>query len=112
MKRGEIWRISLDPSIGAEIRKTRPALILSVDAIGSLPLRVVVPITGWKDKFAQATWLVRVEPDSANNLEKPSAVDTFQVRSVSETRFVDLLGMVSATDMARVEDAVRIVLGL
>jgi len=112
MKRGEIWRISLDPSIGAEIRKTRPALILSVDAIGSLPLRVVVPITGWKDKFTQATWLVGIEPGSANNLEKPSAADTFQVRSVSETRFVDLLGMVSATDMARVEDAVRIVLGL
>ena len=83
MKRGEIWRINLDPSIGAEIRKTRPALILSIDAIGSLPLRVVVPITGWKDKFTQATWLVRIEPDSANNLEKPSAVDTFQVRSVS-----------------------------
>ena len=112
MKRGEIWRINLDPSIAAEIRKTRPALILSVDAIGSLPLRVVVPITGWKDKFTQATWLVRIEPDSANNLEKPSAADTFQVRSVSETRFVDLVGMVSDTDMARVEDAVRIVLGL
>ena len=112
MKRGEIWRINLDPSIGAEIRKTRPALILSVDAIGSLPLRVVVPITGWKDKFTQATWLVRIEPDSTNNLDKPSAADTFQVRSVSETRFVDLLGRVSATDMVQVEDAVRIVLGL
>jgi mRNA interferase MazF len=112
MKRGEIWRINLDPSIGAEIRKTRPALILSIDAIGSLPLRVVVPITGWQDKFAQATWLVRLEPDVTNNLDKPSAADAFQVRSVSETRFVDLLGMVSAADMARVEDAVRIVLGL
>ena len=112
MKRGEIWRINLDPSIGAEIRKTRPALILSVDAIGSLPLRVVVPITGWKDKFTPATWLVRIEPDSANNLEKPSVADTFQMRSVSETRFVDLIGMVSATDMAQVEDAVRIMLGL
>jgi mRNA interferase MazF len=72
----------------------------------------VVPITGWKDKFTQATWLVRIEPDPANNLEKPSAADTFQVRSVSETRFVDLVGMVSDADMARVEDAVRIVLGL
>ncbi len=112
MKRGEIWRINLDPSIGAEIRKTRPALILSVDAIGSLPLRIVVPITGWKDKFTQATWLVLLEPDSTNNLTKSSAADTFQVRSVSEARFVDLLGTVSAGDMARVEDAIRIVLGL
>ena len=112
MKRGEIWRINLDPSIGAEIRKTRPALILSVDAIGALPLRVVVPITGWKDKFAQATWLVRIEPDSNNNLDKPSAADAFQVRSVSEIRFVDRFGKVSAADIVRVEDAVRIVLGL
>jgi len=112
MNRGEIWRINLDPSIGAEIRKIRSALILSVDAIGSLPLRVVVSITGWKDKFAQATWLVRLEPDETNKLDKPSAADTFQVRSVSETRFVELIGMVSVADMARVEDAVRIVLGL
>ena len=112
MKRGEIWRINLDPSIGAEIRKTRPAVILSIDAIGSLPLRVVVPITGWKAKFAQATWLVRLEPDENNKLDKPSAADTFQMRSVSKTRFVDSRGTVSDADMARVEDAVRIALGL
>jgi mRNA interferase MazF len=112
MKRGEIWRINLDPSIGAEIRKTRPALIISADAIGALPLRVVMPITGWKDKFAQATWLVHLKPDSLNNLDKPSAADAFQVRSVPETRFVDLLGTVAAADIARVEEAVRIVLGL
>jgi len=48
MKRGEIWRINLDPSIGAEIRKTRPALVVSIDAIGALPLRVVVPILAGK----------------------------------------------------------------
>lgn len=63
MNRAEIWRINLDPSVGAEIRKTRPALILSVDAIGALPLRVVVPITGWKERFSKAPWLVRLEPD-------------------------------------------------
>ena len=112
MKRGEIWRINLDPSIGAEIRKTRPALILSIDAIGVLPLRVVVPITGWKDKFTQATWLVRLEPDTNNKLDKVSAADAFQVRSVSESRFVELLGRLSTADMSRVENAVRIVLGI
>jgi mRNA interferase MazF len=112
MKRGEIWRINLDPSIGAEIRKIRPAVILSVDAIGSLPLRVVVPITGWKDKFGQAPWLVRLRPDTNNKLDESSAADTFQVRSVSETRFVDLAGTISDADMARVEDALRMVLGL
>jgi mRNA interferase MazF len=112
MRRTEIWRINLDPSIGAEIRKTRPALILSVDATGALPLRVVVPITGWKVHFAKAPWLVRLEPDSANKLDKVSAADAFQVRSVSAARFVDKLGNISTADMRRVEDAVRIVLGL
>jgi mRNA interferase MazF len=112
MKRAEIWRINLDPSVGAEIRKKRPALILSVDAIGALPLRVVVPITGWKEQFTKAPWLVRLEPDSANKLDKVSAADAFQVRSVSEARFIDRLGNVSVADMTRVEDAIRIVLGL
>jgi len=112
MKRGEIWRINLDPSIGAEIRKTRPGLVVSIDAIGALPLRVVVPITGWKDHFAQAAWLIRLEPDPDNNLEKVSAADAFQLRSVSEARFLERLGNISQSDMSRVEDAVRIVLGL
>lgn len=112
MKRGEIWSINLDPTIGAEIRKTRPALILNVDAIGALPLRVVVPITGWKDSFAQAPWLVRLEPDSINKLDKVSAADAFQVRSVSQTRFIERRGSLPPSDVARVEDAVRIVLGL
>ena len=112
MKRGEIWRINLDPTVGAEIRKTRPALILSIDAIGTLPLRVIVPITAWKDSYAQARWLVRLEPDSANNLDKVSAADTFQLRSVSEARFVDRYGTISPTDMTRIEEALRIVSGL
>ena len=80
--------------------------------IGALPLRVVVPITGWKEQFTKAPWLVRLEPDSANKLDKLSAADAFRVRSVSEARFVDRLANVSAADMTRVEDAIRIVLGL
>ena len=111
MRRGEIWSINLDPTIGAEIRKTRPALVLNVDAIGALPLRVVVPITGWKESFAQAPWLVRLEPDSGNNLDTVSAADAFQVRSVSQTRFLDRRGSLAPADMARVEEAVRTVLG-
>jgi mRNA interferase MazF len=71
-----------------------------------------VPITGWKDHFAQAAWLIRLEPDSDNNLDKVSAADAFQLRSVSEARYLERLGSISSSDMARVEDAVRIVLGL
>ena len=45
MKQGEIWLINLDPAIGAEIKKTRPAVIVNDNSLGKLPLKVVVPIT-------------------------------------------------------------------
>lgn len=45
MKRKEIWLINLDPDIGAEIKKTRPCLIISSNDLGNLPLRIIAPIT-------------------------------------------------------------------
>ena len=94
MKRGEIWLINLDPTIGAEIRKTRPAIIVNDDTIGKLPLKVIVPLTDWKEHYGIAPWMVKVEPDKKNNLEKTSSADCFQVRSVSEERFVRKIGAV------------------
>jgi len=43
--RGEVWLINLDPTVGQEIRKTRPAVIVSDDSVGVLPLKVIVPLT-------------------------------------------------------------------
>lgn len=43
--RGEVWLVSFDPSLGAEIRKVRPAVVINIDEMGRLPLRIVVPIT-------------------------------------------------------------------
>ena len=48
MRQGQIWEINLSPTVGAEIKKKRPAVIISDDAIEVLPLRVIVPITEWK----------------------------------------------------------------
>ena len=56
MHRGQVWLINLDPTVGAEIKKTRPAVVVNNDAIGILPLKVVVPITDWKDRYAIAPW--------------------------------------------------------
>jgi mRNA interferase MazF len=44
-KRGEIWLVNFDPTIGAEIRKQRPAVVVSLTTVGRLPLRIVTPIT-------------------------------------------------------------------
>jgi mRNA interferase MazF len=54
MIRGEIWLINLDPTIGAEIKKTRSAIIISHDNIDILPLRIIVPITNWQERYATA----------------------------------------------------------
>lgn len=110
MRRGEIWLIHLDPTVGAEIRKMRPAVIVSSDAVGILPLKVIVPLTEWKDRYAVAPWMVRVDPTPENGLEKPSAADAFQVRCVSQVRFVRRLGGLQESIMLDIAKAIAIVL--
>ncbi len=112
MHRGEVWLVNLDPTVGTEINKTRPSIIVNDDAIGILPLKVIVPITDWKERYTIRPWMVRLEPDSTNGLTKSSAVDTFQVRSVSETRLTRQLGTLSDADMGMVSEALAIVFSL
>jgi mRNA interferase MazF len=110
MKRGEIWQVNLDPTIGAEIQKSRPAVIVNDDSIGILPLRVVVPVTDWIPQYGAASWMVKLDPDAPNNLSKPSAADCFQVRSVSQVRFLRKIGEVSPAKMTEIEAALKSVL--
>lgn len=112
MQRSEIWLVNLDPTVGAEISKTRPALIVSDDNIGKLPLKIVAPITEWKDRYTIAPWMIRVDADSENGLEKPSAIDTFQLRSVSHHRLIRKLGDLSSDTMQAVEKGLMVVLRL
>ncbi len=95
MKRGEIWLVNLDPVLGAEIRKTRPVVIVNSDAIGILPIRLIAPITEWKDYFAGNVWHVKLEPNATNGFTKPSVVDTLQLRGIDTSRFIRKLGEVS-----------------
>ena len=48
MKQSEVWILNLDPTIGAEIKKTRPVIVVNDDALGKLPLKIIVPVTDWK----------------------------------------------------------------
>lgn len=110
-KRGDIWLVEFDPSRGAEIQKTRPALVVSSDAVGKLPLHIVVPITDWKAAYASFPWFVQVLPDSVNGLSKESGVDTFQIKSVSEVRFVRQLGRVTDAQLAEAIKGILLCLG-
>ncbi len=109
ISRGEIWLVNLDPTIGAEIHKTRPVVIVSSDAIGALPIRLVAPITEWKEYFASNVWHMRLDADRTNGLTKTSAVDTLQLRGVDVRRFVRKLGEVSPAVMLSVVTAIAAV---
>ena len=80
------------PTLGTEIRKTRPVIVISSDEIGILPIRLVAPITEWKTSFADNVWHVKLDPDSNNNLVKSSAVDTLQLRGLDTQRFTVKIG--------------------
>lgn len=110
MKHGEIWEINLSPTIGAEIKKKRPAVIINDDAIGTLPLRVIIPITQWNDSFQGAIWMIKIEPDGENNLTKLSAADTFQIRSLSVRRFIRKLGSISPDILKDIKNAIKAVI--
>lgn len=110
-RRGEIWLVDFDPALGAEIRKLRPALVISVDTIGRLPLRIVVPITDWKSQYVNYPWFVELPASPTNGLAKDSGADAFQVKSVSQTRFVRLLGRVTASQMDEVASAIALCVG-
>lgn len=110
MQRGEIWLVNLDPTIGSEIRKTGPAVIISSDLVGILPVKVIVPFTEWKERYAQAPWMVKIDPDEQNGLNKSSAADALQIRSVSQQRLVQKLGGLPSIQVAKIVQAVMTVL--
>ncbi len=98
--RGEIWSVQFDPSIGAEIRKLRPAVVVSLDSVGRLPLRIVVPLTDWQPSFEHFPWFTQVTATHASGLTKDSGADAFQVKSISENRFLRRLGSVTESALS------------
>lgn len=109
-KRGEIWQVNFDLTLGAEIRKTRPAIIVSANAIGKLPLKLVVPITDWKTNFTANLWHICIEPNPINGLRKISAADVLQLRSVDIQRFVRCLGTLDDDQMQDIIEAIALVI--
>ncbi len=112
MRQNEIWLINLDPTVGAEIKKTRPAVIVSDDALGKLPLKIIVPITDWKESYSIASWMVRILPDEETGLTKTSPADCFQVRSLSKERFVKRIGNISPPTAEKIKASLSKVLSI
>jgi len=107
--RGQIWWVDLDPARGSETRKTRPAVVVSSDAISRLPVRLVVPLTEWKEKHREYIWRLEVEPSQLNGLTKRSAADALQIRCVSIERFGEQIGRLEAAVMSELCAALALV---
>ena len=110
-KRGEIWLVEFEPKRGAEIAKTRPAVVVSIAETGHLPLRMVVPITDWKPQYGEYSWFVHLVPNAANGLTKESGADTFQCKSFALERFVKKLGRILDTEIQTIAASIAICVG-
>ncbi|UPT67743.1 MAG: type II toxin-antitoxin system PemK/MazF family toxin [Sphingobacteriales bacterium JAD_PAG50586_3] len=107
MNTKEIWLVEFNPTIGAEIKKRRPAIIVNDNAIGILPLRIVVPITDWNERYNTADWMVKLVMSAENNLTKDSVADCFQVKSLSTDRFAKQIGVVSDEEFEAIKQSLR-----
>lgn len=106
MNRGEVWWVSFDPSLGGEIQKTRPAVIMSNNAANSVLNRVVViPISSQVAKIYPAEALITL-----NGEQRKAMAD--QIMTASKQRLKSPLGVLSGKDVAAVEAAILLHLGI
>jgi mRNA interferase MazF len=112
LRRGEVYLVSFDPTVGHEINKTRPALVIQND-VGNRhsPLTIVAAITS-KVSVVPYPVEVVVSPSGANRLETLSAIRLDQIRTIDKQRLIKRLGAVDHSIMKKVDEAIKISMGL
>jgi mRNA interferase MazF len=109
-KRGEVWWVKPGKTAGAELQKKRPYVVVSADAMGNVPVKIVVPLKTWQDRFESWAWVVRIEPTQANGLQRTEGADVMQVRSFDTSKFVECQGRLSATELDDITAALAMVI--
>ncbi len=92
INQGEIWMVNFEPSVGSEIQKLRPAIVVNDDRIGRFGIKIVVPITQWKEQYNDYPWIIKIIPDDINGLAKESSIECFQIKSFVVDRFDKKIG--------------------
>ena len=111
-RRGEIYLTALDPALGHEIQKTRPALVVQNDVSNQLSqVTIVVPITSTV-RFPLNPVHVLLAADRSTGLSVTSVAVFNQIRAVDRTRLIKRLGAVDEETLARIDEAIKISLGL
>jgi mRNA interferase MazF len=112
LRRGDIYLCSFDPTVGHEIKKTRPALVIQND-VGNRysPLTIVAAITSTVSPVPYPMEIV-IDPTATNGLEVRSSIRLDQIRTVDRQRLVRRLGVADGATMAKVDEALKISLGL
>jgi mRNA interferase MazF len=110
LKIGEIYWVNLDPTIGDEIKKRRPVIILNAGHQKHLKLAIVAPVTAWSPSWDENPFFVTLEPNSKNGLSKKSSVDCFQIRAISHTRFVEKIGNISTDEINLIKKSIALIL--
>ena len=112
LHRGDIYWINLDPTIGAEIKKTRPCVIISPDAANnSGPLVIVAPITNAEGKKVHFHEVLL--PKESSNLQHDSKIKVFQLRCIDKKRLSkSKIGSISMDQVKELDEKIRIVTGL
>ena len=106
MNRGEVWWINFDPSVGCEIRKKRPAIIISNDASNKHLNRLqVIPVTSNVERLYPSEAHITIN----RKLHKAMAD---QLTTVSKLRMINKMGKVSREDLLQVERAIKVQLAL
>lgn len=111
IKRGQVWLVNLDPTVGYEIKKSRSAVIIQND-IGNAnsPITIVAPVTSHGlDKVYPIEVFI---PQRTSGLDKDSKILLNQIRAIDKRRLIKLLGKVDYTTMQQVDRALQISLGL
>lgn len=103
---GEIWLVDLNPTIGTELNKQRPCVVVGDDSVGKLASKTVVPITGYNSVYEYVPWMIKIECNKENNLAKLSAGDTFQIRNLSKRRFIKKIGKIDKNLLFKIHSAV------